>query len=31
MITLQMQRDVAERCRVAVDVEGSYAAGVDRC
>jgi hypothetical protein len=31
VVALQVQRDVAEGCRVAVDVEGSHAAGVDRC
>jgi hypothetical protein len=28
VVALQMERDVAECRRVAVDVEGSYAAGV---
>jgi len=31
VVALQVQRDVAECCRVAIDVEGSHAAGVDRC
>ena len=31
VVALEVQRDVAEGRRVAVDVEGSHAAGVDRC
>jgi hypothetical protein len=31
VVALEVQRDVAEGCRVAIDVEGPHAAGVDCC
>ena len=31
VVALEVQRDIAERRRVTVDVKGSHAARVDRC